>query len=134
MKDPDGLRDLIPACLSGSSCHCPHCTYSSRKTASLGPSKCPLGLCVFAPVIPFACLSTQQIPGYWPSLSSLATSSVKLSLISPGRCSSLFQVPTALCKYLHGSTLLYCIVNLFACLFLLLDCKHRESRNCIFSS
>lgn len=134
MNDQKALHDLISAHLSGSSCHSPHCTFSSRKTALLSPSKCPLGLCVFAPVIPFACLSTWQLPRYWSSLSSVATSSLKLFLISPGRCSSLFQVPTAFCKYLHGSTLLYCIVNLFACLFLLLDCKHRESRDCIFSS
>lgn len=72
-------------------------------------SQSPTGVfSVFAPVPLPACQHCKF------SLSSVATSSVTLSLISLGRCpSSLFQVPTALCKCLHESTLLYCTFFFF---------------------
>lgn len=129
------LRDLTPACLSSSSCHSAHCTSGSRKTVSPAPSKCPLGLCVFAPVSPFARLSPWRMPHHGSGPSSEAASSpVKLSLIPS--VDAHFSLFAALCKCLRGSAVLYCVVMFlfFARLFLLWDCKHRGSRDRICSS
>lgn len=114
----------LPICLAHPAT--PHCTFSSRKTALLGPLKCPLGL---------PCLCTCRslcLPVYTADSGLLVESQLSGHLLCeaaphfPGRRSSLFRVPTVLCKYLRGSTLLYRIVNSCACLFLLGDCKHRE--------
>lgn len=81
--------------------------------------KFPLGLSFFVPFVPFACPSVanswslveSQLNGYL--LCDVVSNFSKADVLFP-----LFQVPTALCKYLCGSTLLYCIVNfLHVCVF-----------------
>lgn len=108
------LHDLLPAYLSSSSCHCPHRTFGSRKTASPAPSKCPLGLCVFAPVVPFACLSngkfpsTGQVAAQWPPPLWSCPWFLQADVLSPSSKFPLHFVNTSV-------EALYCIV-LYICL------------------
>lgn len=107
----------VPAAPSAQG-HCITCSFE----APLGPLSLPL----LSP-LPAARTAGSRAP----VPSQLVVYLLCEAVLRPLQADELFLSSRFLLHFVNTSTeALYCIAHLFACLFLLLDCKHHESRNC----